>query len=467
MNEYPTLRKRTRPVKVTNTVEKVKHSRKSQTKKTQSTKKQGESLPLKKKPKKAKLQDASHDLPTYPYPPLSHEHQQMPPPAIRESNPFIQAEFIDSEYLLPGLADLTEANNVELLSNMVEEIEVPYMEEEMEVEYLEMKIDPADIELGEWSEEVPDQILAAEEIKSEEPKPDWVEDNANFEETMSSKAFKEMREKRLAKKQKEANAVCEVSQKSWSEEAKEEPPSEPNRPPTRFIQRDVGREPVKKSKPVTKPSPSDRLPYLREWRALVTTPPRVVTPPGYIPTQFLTATGDYLAEFRRLPCPKEGNTIRTRISTKDGAKVTVETIHTGEIFIRRFGQRAQIRSAYAYKRDPHNTADQRFFPKLVELKGPEQALQQPKVQKQPCNKKKIKNPHNPEKGIKTEDIPLRCPYWAKLLDGLKYPPFGFTRFPTNSCYDGVRCLVMLHADGQVVVKRNGFRFELLPPIVSN
>lgn len=465
MNDRPTIRKRTRPVKVTNTVEKASQSSKNEAKPTMAKKpkKKGHTLKTKefKKTRKAFVNktQSTRELPTFPYPPIAHEHQQMPPLVLREDNPFMQAELI-TDYGLPRV----EVSTSPLVSN---EPIIPESIEEVEVEYEEMKFETTETtEQYVWANEVPEQLLADEEIKSEDNLQPQTKRGNRSEESMTTEAFKKLREERASKKMREV--TIEDPNQTEGEEPTALSYEEPGIATYTFekIQRGKGQIVVTPEGSYPARMVSERLPEIRNWRALVTNCAKPTTPPHFFPTQFLTVTGDYLSEFRNLRCPHFGNTIDPRISKKDGAHVRVETVHTGEIFITRFGQRAQIRSAYTDRKDPHRTAGQRYFPKLIEVKEDENGknVQEKAVTTAHPSKKKRKNknPMNPNMGIKTEDIPVRCPYWAKLVEDLVYPPTGHTTFTTNSTYDGVRVVIIMYADGRVFAKRNQYRVQLLP-----
>lgn len=208
---------------------------------------------------------------------------------------------------------------------------------------------------------------------------------------------------------------------------------------------------------------SERLREIINWRCLVTSPERTGLEKNEecIPTHWIHAASIYMTQFTSYPTPNEGNSIFEEPSIYDKAPVKTEKLHTGEVYITRFGQRAQIRSARANKRDPHHLAGQRFYEKLPSIKIPPKVVQEPvkpgkaKRRRDRKNKDKIYYP--------TDEILLKCPYWAKLVSGLEYPERGAVPFPTNSTVDGARCLVFINSNGNVQVTRENVRVDLLPP----
>lgn len=209
--------------------------------------------------------------------------------------------------------------------------------------------------------------------------------------------------------------------------------------------------------PVSKKLVSNYLREIDRWRCLVTCPPRTGRETKHcIPTHWIMANGSYVKQCKNYPTPNEGNSIFEHRSQYDGAWIQTEVRSTGAVFFTRFGQTAQIRSAVSEKGDPNGIAGQRFFEKLPRLEIP------PKADKQKVGKKKNKKTSIFE-GYPTEEIPLRCPYWAKLVRGLEYPSHGAIPFALNSTVDGVRCLLFIEANGRVTVTRNQIRVELAPP----
>lgn len=132
----------------------------------------------------------------------------------------------------------------------------------------------------------------------------------------------------------------------------------------------------------------------------------------------------------------------------DGALLIVEIHNTGELYITRFGLRAKIRSATHNRKDPNNTGEQKFWPKVSLAPGP-----------------KIATSIKDGKGIPTNDIPLSCPYWFHLVQGLQYPEDGIAaaQINRNSKIDKTRCLIRAEENGRVTICRKGYRIELLPP----
>lgn len=193
------------------------------------------------------------------------------------------------------------------------------------------------------------------------------------------------------------------------------------------------------------------------WKALITHPPRTgLEDRRCLPTHWIPANSSYMTEFRNLRAPNEGNTLYECLSSYDNAFVTTEVLSSGEVYITRFGQRARIRSAVADRRDSNRLGGQRYFPKLQQVEIP---LSQ---QKPPCHQRRRKKCP----GYPTDEIPLECPYWAKLVRGLSYPEKGAIPYKTNSTVDKVRCLIFIEANGRVQATRNGVRVELLPPFNS-
>lgn len=183
------------------------------------------------------------------------------------------------------------------------------------------------------------------------------------------------------------------------------------------------------------------------WFALRCSPQRGYEAPGFVPTQFLSVNSYYWVQIRKMRKPNFGCTIQDRISDRDGAIIRVELRANGEIYINRFGQRAQIRSNLADTEDPLRLAGQRFYPEVPRAVGPQG--------------KKPSGAFLP--GILTKDIPIDCPYYDYLLDGLIYPEDGAIPYRRTSHFDRVECLIYIEANGKVCIQRNGYRIQLLPP----
>lgn len=187
----------------------------------------------------------------------------------------------------------------------------------------------------------------------------------------------------------------------------------------------------------------DRFPENHQWMGLKTFPERGDELPGFFPTHWLTVNGNYVKEFLSLKKPHFINSVELRMSAKDAAYVTIETKFNGEMYMTRFGQRAKIRSATG---DPIKNGGQVIWDSIPRAKGPQG--------------EKL---HTFLKGIRSQDIPLGCPYWNRLLIGLYYPDEGEVPYPRTSSIDHVPCLVYIESNGRVSIRRDGYRIELLPP----
>ncbi|KAL5282311.1 hypothetical protein ACFFRR_005473 [Megaselia abdita] len=157
----------------------------------------------------------------------------------------------------------------------------------------------------------------------------------------------------------------------------------------------------------------------------------------FYPTQFRHPDHPYWDAFKDLPEQYWDGQEYDMISQIDGAGVCVRLTPCGKVFVRREGVEVVIR--YEDGGNGGYTAPE----KLRAI--PPRTPQKPR-RKEPC--------------VKTLDIPLECPYWTQLLDGLVSPVRGLTNW-VRSAYDGVKCLILMEMDGRVEVRRDNVQVQLL------
>lgn len=216
----------------------------------------------------------------------------------------------------------------------------------------------------------------------------------------------------------------------------------------------------------------DRMFFIPEWRALNTNSRTQIPPPGRFPTDWIHAGSKFYSEFYRLKKPLYGTTVEPRFSSKDMSPVLTELRPTGEVYITRYGQRAQIRSATKDKSDEHRRAGQPYYAPVPRAVGPqgisfkEKLRRSKNKQASSPNYKTNQSNYNTDhvlEGVPTEDIPLSCPYWYWLVEKLYYPEVGAAAVPVTSAVDGAECMAFIEANGRVCIIRNGYRIQLLPP----
>lgn len=204
--------------------------------------------------------------------------------------------------------------------------------------------------------------------------------------------------------------------------------------------------PVVVRQPVRYRTLSERLPLIHNWTAVVTNPTRAQQTRKVMPTEYIPANSKYYDQCRQERIPYEGLTIREVQSRYDRVNLRIEIYATGELFVTRCGQRTRIRSTSSSGHSIYNIGGQLFWPPHPFADGPQI------------------RPHKTDwEGVRTEDIPIQSPYWARLVQDLRYPEEGEIHIPRESRIDKAKCLLYIESNGRVTVTRKGYRFQLLPP----
>lgn len=172
---------------------------------------------------------------------------------------------------------------------------------------------------------------------------------------------------------------------------------------------------------------SERLPLLLDWKAVVSRQVNPeTTPKGRMPTDYLTANGKYYDDCRAFAILPIEKTVEPKyMSRYDGAFMKIEVYASAELFVTRYGKRVCIRGPSVNGLHCYNTGGQTYWPPTPFAPGPYLDY----------------HPNN-NVGVRTDDIPIPCPYWSRMVEGFKYPWDGEVPIPRTSRIDKAQCLFL-------------------------